>query len=50
MRMARDLLGHASMHTTNTYRSIAASRLYSTVLSAYRIKATAKAKLKALIR
>ena len=32
--MARDLLGHASLHTTNTYynqaRSIEASRLYST--------------------
>jgi hypothetical protein len=43
--VARDLLGHASLHTTNTNynqaRSIEASRLYSTVLAASRIKATA---------
>jgi integrase/recombinase XerD len=47
--VARDLLGHASLHTTNTYynqaRSIEASRLYSTVLSASRTKATANSKL-----
>jgi hypothetical protein len=45
----RDLLGHASLHTTNAYynqaRSIEASRLYSTVLSAARTKATADLKL-----
>jgi integrase/recombinase XerD len=47
--VARDLLGHASLHTTNTYynqaRSIEVSRLYSTVLSASRTKATANSKL-----
>jgi integrase/recombinase XerD len=42
--VARDLLGHTSLHTTNTYynqaRSIEASRLYATVLSASQTKTT----------